>query len=238
MIAHKKKFFSGFGLLLSFGVVLAILFSPVFNGQNGLNYFDALYNSISKDSAYYIPALKKDAANFEATPMMATIKMADEKQATQVALLFGKAGAEATVSGKQVAVNGKLGKVFENCLEDADSMYHNDGKTVSSKYGMEERQVIYYWYMAMKSLSKDLTRQALLEKGEGRHEKLKGAKMIDSISKKAVELSYNYYTIEPRKISESVGIVSFSLVFYVIYTMWFGFAVLFMFEGWGLKLEH
>lgn len=228
MIAHKKKFFSGFGLLLSFGVVLAILFSPVFNGQNGLNYFDDLYNSISKDSAYYIPALKKDAEGYASTPVVAKIKMADENQASQAALLFGKAGAEATVSGNQISVNGNLGKVFESCLEDTDSMYHNDGKTVSSKYGMEEKQVIYNWYMAFKALSKDLNAQ----------KKFKDAKMIDTISKKAVELSYNYYTIEPRKISESVGIVTFSLVFYVIYTMWFGFAVLFMFEGWGLKLEH
>jgi len=228
MIAHKKKFFSGFGLLLSFGVVLAILFSPVFNGQNGLNYFDDLYNSISKDSAYYIPALKKDAEGYASTPVVAKIKMADENQASQAALLFGKAGAEATVSGNQISVNGNLGKVFESCLEDTDSMYHNDGKTVSSKYGMEEKQVIYNWYMAFKALSKDLNAQ----------KKFKDAKMIDTISKKAVELSYNYYTIEPRKISDSVGIVTFSLVFYVIYTMWFGFAVLFMFEGWGLKLEH
>jgi hypothetical protein len=24
----------------------------------------------------------------------------------------------------------------------------------------------------------------------------------------------------------------------VIYTLWYGFAILLMFEGWGLKLEH
>jgi hypothetical protein len=233
MIAHKKKFFSGVCLLVTFGVVLALLFSNVFPGpngkkQNGLNYFDALYNSISKDSANYIPELKKKAVDYDSNQVTSTITMADETQATQTALLFEKAGAEVKVTGKQVAVNGKLGKVFANCLEDTDSMYNNDGKTVSSKYGMDERQVIYNWYTAFKALSKDLNRQ----------QKFKDANMIDTISKKAVELSYNYYKIEPRKITESVGIVTFSLVFYVIYTMWFGFAVLFMFEGWGLKLEH
>ena len=29
-----------------------------------------------------------------------------------------------------------------------------------------------------------------------------------------------------------------SLIFYVIYTVWFGFAILYLFEGWGLGLSH
>ena len=29
-----------------------------------------------------------------------------------------------------------------------------------------------------------------------------------------------------------------SLAFYVIYTMWYGFGLLFLFEGAGIKLEH
>jgi hypothetical protein len=53
-----------------------------------------------------------------------------------------------------------------------------------------------------------------------------------------VETSYNYYLIEPQKISDRAFIVLFSLVFYVIYTVWYGFAIMFMFEGWGMELEH
>jgi hypothetical protein len=29
-----------------------------------------------------------------------------------------------------------------------------------------------------------------------------------------------------------------ALVGYVLYTIWYGFAILFLFEGWGLKLDH
>ena len=58
------------------------------------------------------------------------------------------------------------------------------------------------------------------------------------MNKKAIECSYNYFGIEAKKISDSVGIVTFSLVFYVGYTLWYGFAVMFMFEGWGMRLEH
>ncbi|MBW2647120.1 MAG: hypothetical protein JRE23_13285, partial [Deltaproteobacteria bacterium] len=60
MIANKKEFYGGFAMLVSFFVVLVIIFSPVFKGHNGLEYLDALYNSISKGSAYYIPAVKED----------------------------------------------------------------------------------------------------------------------------------------------------------------------------------
>ncbi|GAI79938.1 unnamed protein product, partial [marine sediment metagenome] len=66
----------------------------------------------------------------------------------------------------------------------------------------------------------------------------KEAKIVALVVKKAVESSYNYYKIEPQKIADRLGIVIFSLVFYVIYTLWYGFAVMFMFEGWGLSLEH
>lgn len=233
MIAQKPKFYKGVFLLATFTVVLVIMFSNVFPGpnntkQNGLNYLDALYNSISKDSANYIPGLKKNAAEYASVAVSATIALADEKQATQTVTLLEKAGAEAKASGKQITVNGMLGQILTACLEDATSMYNNDGQKISTKYGMDERQVVFNWYTALKSLSKDLNHQ----------KKFKEAKVIDTILKKGVELSYNYYKIEPLKISESIGIVSFSLVFYVIYTMWFGFAVLFLFEGWGLKLEH
>jgi len=64
MIAHKKKFSTGVVLLIGFAVVLGLLFSSIYPGphntkQNGLNYLDSLYNSISKDSANYIPAVRK-----------------------------------------------------------------------------------------------------------------------------------------------------------------------------------
>ena len=59
MIAHKKVFYAGFGLIVIFTIVLIILFMPVFGGQNALENLDMLYNSISKGSAYYIPKAKK-----------------------------------------------------------------------------------------------------------------------------------------------------------------------------------
>ena len=43
MIASKKDFYTGLGLLACFVVIFVIIFMPVFNQQNGLDYLDSLY---------------------------------------------------------------------------------------------------------------------------------------------------------------------------------------------------
>jgi len=228
MIANKKEFYGGFGLLVVFFVILFIIFSPVFNGQNGMEYLDDLYNSISKGSANYIPKVKQETDTFKGNIVNMNLQMHDENQAQQTAALFTEAGATADVSGAQLNVSGDLGNMLANCLEDSKNMYNNDGATVSNKYGYNERQVLYNWHTALKAADKNLKKQKLF----------KEAKTVAVVIKKVVETSYNYYTIEPQKITDRMGIVIFSLVFYVAYTLWYGFAILFMFEGWGLRLEH
>jgi hypothetical protein len=228
MIEHKKEFYGGFVLLIGFVVILGIIFSPVFEGKNGLEYLDNLYNSISKGSAYYIQTVKKETEAFSGTSVQVVIDMGDEARAQQTAFLFMKGDALVNVSGTGLKVEGDLSKILGNCLADADSMYINDGQTISSKYGYNERQVMFNWWKALKSMDKGLTKQ----------KKFEAAKMVSQVVSKAVECSYNYYQIEPQKISDRAVIVIFSLVFYVVYTLWYGFSVMYMFEGWGLKLEH
>ena len=228
MIARKKEFSLGLGLLVAFFVVLFLFFSPVFNGHNGLDYLDNLYNSISKGSAYYIPKLKEDAKAFNGSAVEISFSMANPAQAQQTAQLFMKSGAMVNASEAKLKVSGDLGKILENCLADSDALYNNDGKGLAAKYGYNERQALYNWWQAFKGVEKDLNNQ----------KKFKEAKAVANISKKAVETCYNYYTIEPQSIMDRLGVVIFSLVFYVIYTLWYGFAIMFMFEGWGMQLEH
>ena len=228
MIAHKKEFYGGFGMIIAFAVVLIIMFSPIFKGQNALQYLDSLYNSISKGSAYYIPKVKEESDKFIGTEVSATLAMADPDQAKQTGLLFKMSGAKAVATGSQLNVTGDLGKILESCLVDADAMYHNDGKKVSERYGYNERQALFNWWKAFKEMDKSLKNQ----------KKFKEDKVVSLVVNKAVESSYNYYKIEPQKISERFGVVIFSLIFYVVYTLWYGFAIMFMFEGWGLRLGH
>jgi len=228
MIANKKKFMLGLTMLATFMVVLIIFFSPVFNGKNGLQYLDELYNSISKGSAYYIPELREDVQALSGSAVEMTLTLKSAEQARQTALLFEKAGALINVSESTLKVSGDLGAILQSCLEDSDAMYRNDGLKLSTRYGYDERQVMYNWWTAGKEMDKDLKKQ----------KKFKAADMVAAVEKKAVETVYNYYRIQPQKISDRYAIVVLSLIFYVVYTVWYGFGFMYLFEGWGMKLEH
>jgi len=228
MIENKRKFFTGAGLMAIFVAVLILVFSPVFGGQNGLDYLDNLYNSISKGSAYYIPKLREEAQKFNGDTVTVSLKMANDTQAEETARLFRNGGAEVEQTNSQLNISGDLGMILANCLADADAMYENDGTKVSGKYGYGERVVLYNWWKASKELEKALKKQ--------KH--FKEAEVVSLVLNKAIETAYNYYQIEPQRISDKIWVVLFSLVFYVVYTMWYGFAFMFMFEGWGMKLEH
>jgi hypothetical protein len=229
MIANKKKLTGGLAMMAAFIVILTIIFMPVFGGQNGLDYLDQLYNSISKGSAYKnVQVLKNDIGAFDGDKIDVTLAMHNEAEARQASLLFQKTGAKINISGPTLKVSGDLGKILANCLEDADLMYVNNGQAVSGKYGYDEKQALYNWWVAAKEMDKDLKRQKLFKED----------KIVTTAKKKAIEMAYNYYKIEPRKISDKYGVVIFSLIFYVIYTLWYGFAIMYMFEGWGMQLEH
>jgi hypothetical protein len=228
MIANKKKFTLGLTMLIAFFAVLALFFTPIFGGLNGLDYLDGLYNSISKGSAYYIPKLKDEAKTFDGTPVELSLAMANPAQAQQTSQLLMKAGATASVTDATLRASGDLGKILGGVLADADAMYKNDGKAVADKYGFGERQALYTWWQAFKAIEKDLNHQ----------KKFKEAKAVANIGKKGIEASYNFYRVEPQSIMDRLGVVVFSLVFYVIYTLWYGFGIMFLFEGWGMQLEH
>ena len=77
-------------------------------------------------------------------------------------------------------------------------------------------------------MTKDLNKQ----------EKFKEAKSSRDVQTKVVEPAYNYYGVKAIPMSSMVWVSLAALVGYVLYTIWYGFAILFLFEGWGLKLSH
>lgn len=228
MIAYPKTFYKGFGMMAAFLVVFVLIFMPLFNGQNGLEYLDDLYNSISKGSAYYMDKLRGEVKPFEGQNVELTLETKSTDQAEKSARLIEESGASVTLQDKTLTVEGGLGALMLNCIDDSDLMYYNKGEELSEKYGYNEKEVVYNWWRLNKLIEKELQEQKSFE----------AALMLDRIQKRAVEASYNYYTIEPEKIGSKWGIVAFSLIFYVVYTLWYGFAIMYMFEGAGLRLEH
>lgn len=228
MIANKKTFNIGLIMMVAFIVVLVIFFMPVFNGHNGLNYLDSLFNSISKGSAHFVPRLKEEVRSFDQKAIDVNLSMKSAEQARQTALMFQKAGAAAEAGGEKLKVSGNMGQIFAAILEDSDAMFFNDSQKVADRYGFEARQALFNWWTALNAMEKALTNQ----------KKFSDAAMVATVRNRAVEVAFNFYQIEPQSISDKYGIVILSLLFYVIYTLWYGFAIMFMFEGWGMKMEH
>jgi hypothetical protein len=228
MITDKVKFYSGVGMLVLFAGILAVMFSPVFDGKNGMQYVDELYNSISKGSAYYIPNVEEDSAQYVGTALVATIKMKTDQQAEQTALLYQDTGAEATSSGVNLTINGDLVKILAASLSDADAMYHDEGEQIATKYGYDGKQVLYNWWQSFKALNTYLRDQGEFDQ----------AQIVADAQQRAIEPAYNYYGTQAESIKDRAGIVIFSLVFYVAYTVWYGFALMNVLEGLGLKIKQ
>ena len=228
MIANKGKFLMGMMLIVCFGGVLFGMFMPIFANHNGLEYLDNLYNSISKGSAYYIENVREDIKSIQSPELTIDMTMASEVQAQQTVPLFIKAGAQVGQKGAQLSVTGNILQILNRCLDDSQHMYDNDGAALSAKYGYAEKAVMYNWYSALKAMDTSLKDQ----------QRFNVAKMVNLVNEKAVETSYNYYGIKGQKISDRMGVVAFSLIFYVLYTLWYGFGIMFLFEGLGMQLEH
>lgn len=228
MIHNKKEFMGGLALLGAFFAVLIVMFQPLFNGQNAMAYLDDLYNSISKGSAYYVEEMRKEAYVLNDDMVDLKLNYQSSVVAMQSAAMMAKSGVAAVADDKTVTVKGSLGEMLAASLDDADLMYNNDKSGLEGKYGTEPRRVMYNWWVTYNQLDKALKKD----------KSFAAAKAVGTIQQKAIEASYNYYEVEPLKIADKLWTVIFSLVFYVFYTLWFGFAILFTFEGWGLKLSH
>ena len=229
MAANKKELAGGIGLMAVFLIVLVMFFMPLLNGKNGLDYLDNLFNSISKGSAYYIPSIKENIGKSESGKEI-TVKLSYDSAelATESAALFSKAGATVTEDAEKLNITGDFGNILMNCLEDSDALFHNKGDVLQEKYGIEGRKVLFNWWTSLKAMKKSFDKQEQFDNG----------KTVYTVMTRAVECSYNYYKIVPESMSNKLGTVIFSLVFYVVYTMWYGYAILFMFEGWGLQIGH
>jgi len=232
MSMQSKLKTRGILMLIVFAGILGVIFSPVFPGKekkvNGLDYMDNLFNMVSKGSSYFIPASIKSSEKYAGKMIDVTIKMADEEQAAETAVLMQGAGARTTVQGKELQIAGDMAGILKSSLADSDLMFANNGSPVQEKYGYAAEKVMYNWWTAFKAIGTILTTQ----------EKFDEAKPFASISKKALEPAYNYYGINAMKWQENIGLILAALAFYVFYTMWYGFGLMFLFEGLGLKIGH
>ncbi|WP_027366024.1 hypothetical protein [Desulfotruncus alcoholivorax] len=224
MIINKKQFITGIVLLLIFTAVFITMMSPVMNGKTVIQAADDLFNQLTKGSTYSIPKVTDKAAKFEGTSFQVSVKAESPEDVEKYTKVFSAAGAQVTPAGGKVKIAGDLGKVSVAALNDADIEFNNNGAQLKSKYGMESREVIYYWYNGFKAISA----QYKLDN------KVKELDIVNSVMTKGLEPAYNFEGIQAVKVNERSGITTFMLVFYVLYTILYGFAIMYLFEGLGI----
>lgn len=245
--AQKKHMAYGLVLAISFFVVLFLMFSPIFpkttagEPQNGLQWADEMFNNLAKGSSYFIPKVAKSNEKFMGKMFSVSIKLDKpedkpgdgEKRAERASKLFTvNEGAKVEVKGAELKLEGDLGKVLAAALRDSDTMYRNEGEKIKALYGAvmktdDEKQMFRQWWNVLDKINK----QFMSEK------KAAEAKIVSDVMKKAVEAAYNFYKVDAVKVKEKAGLMVFLLVFYVVYTMWWGFAIFFTFEGIGLSMS-
>ena len=222
----KKELGIGIFLMVTFLAVMVFIFMPVIDGGNSLDYLDNLYNSISKGSANYFEKVEHLVEDHGSEVVALNLEMDDSAAAQKAEPLFARAGMTTAVENSTLMVNGDLEQIFAGCLEDAESAYHNRGDELVARYGMEARSTLHSWWLALGAMEKDLNRQKLFA----------AAQLTHMVQAKTVECAYNYYGIEAQAIKDRWGTVLFSLVFYVLYTIWYGYAIMYIFEGLGFEL--
>ena len=236
IVRHKKPFSVGVVLAISFFAVLLLIFSPLFNGKNGLDFADESFNKLAKGSSYFIPKVAKSNEKFMGKTFAVSINMDKEgdkpgdaeKRAELASKLYTTAGAATEINGAALKVEGDLGKVLEAALQDSDAMFKNEGEKIKSKYATDdEKKMFRQWHNTLTKIDKAFKKD----------KKFEDASIVSDVTKKAVEPAYNFYKVDANKVADHAGMMSGLLIFYVAYTMWWGFAIFYMFDGIGLSMK-
>lgn len=236
IVRNKKTFGVGVVFTISFFMVLLAIFTPLFSGKNGLQFADDSFNRLSKGSSYFIPKVAKSNEAFMGKMFAATIKVdkpedkagEGEKRAENISKVFTTAGAKVEVSGSTLKIEGDLGKVLSAALQDSDAMFNNKGDVIKTRYATDdEKKMFRQWHNGLSKIHKELQKE----------KKIAESKMVNDVLKKAIEPSYNFYQVTGQKVVDHAGMLSGLLVFYVAYTMWWGYAIFYLFDGVGLSMK-
>ena len=231
-VSNKGAFTIGLVMALLFGVVLFLMFSEIFPGPagkktNGLTWADDLFNKLAKGSSNFIPKLKETNQNFVGKAFSATVTLPNPEEAERVHLLFTRAGSKVEAQGTTLKIDGDLGKTMEVILRDSYAMFHNQGQQLVTAYGMPERDVMRSWWAALNGMDKYFKKNLKIEE----------SRLVSEVMRRAIEPSYNFYGIEAQRVADRLGLMTFLLVFYVFYTLWWGYAIFYLFEGFGLTMK-
>ncbi|MBQ9537082.1 MAG: hypothetical protein IJU79_04745 [Desulfovibrionaceae bacterium] len=233
MLIHEKKpFIRGSLMILSFLVVFGALLTPIFHDEHGkpltgLQFADNVFNELSKGSSNFFPTLRDQVATLAGRNVQLTVKVKKADQAPLAVTLLNQAGAQASNEQGTITFGGDLAQILAAAVDDSEKLYHNNDKDVSAKYnGVKALDVSSAWWQVLTPSIKELQKNKMIAE----------AKVVDQIIRRGIETGHNFFGIEPAKVKDHVLLLTSMLVFYIIYTLWYGFSIFELFEGIGLAM--
>ncbi|MBU1040770.1 MAG: hypothetical protein KKF77_06705 [Proteobacteria bacterium] len=232
LIRDKSLFNRGLMLMASFLCIFVSLFLPIWGGHgNGLDAADNMFNRLSKGSSYFIPGVQKQVLEMNGKQVTVTAKIKDTAIAPMAVANLIKAGATAEFKDDSITYSGDLGAILAAALTDADDLFNDRGQAVIDRYSATEKgaekTIAKAWWTVLDASIKPMQKQKLI----------KEAKVVGQVNKRGLEPGYNFYGIASEKVLDNVLPLVGLLVFYVIYTMWYGYAIFDMFGGIGLGMS-
>ena len=225
---NKTKITTGIVLLVTFFLILGAIFMPWFgNGRNGLEFSDDFFNSLAKGSSNFMADMRRLATPFKGQVLGVDLTLKDADTAKKAEILFSKAGATVAAAGTTLKIKGDLGQVMLAAIDDSEAMFNNQGDKVQARYDLDPKKALRTWWTSFKELNTALNLQ----------QKFREAKAVNEIMFRAIEPGYNFYGISAQLVRDNIALLTFLLVFYVIYTLWYGYGVFELFEGLGLGAE-
>jgi len=227
LIMRKGRFLTGAVLAATFIAVLILMFMPLFGGLNAFEVADRLFNSMAKGSSNYFEDLRREATERHGSDVQVDIDLKEGSLAVTARTLLSKAGLGVDGDGTKLKVSGDVSQLAGVIIDDSEAVFYNKEPGTAAKYGQPERETLFAWWNILKEMQK-----ALENKG-----KFQVAGFLHDVSTKSVEVAYNFYGIEPKEAGKNAGILAGSLLFYVVYTLWWGYAILCLFDGVGMEMK-
>lgn len=244
LIVNKGAFGKGFVLMLTFLGVFLWIMSPTFGGgRTGLEFSDDFFNKLAKNSSNYFKEVEVTAAKQKGKQLNLSVTMplpdpkvqpdpvkaqeTADKNAQDAAKALTKAGGQVEVKANVLMVKGDLGAILEFTTKNSVDIFNVVGDAANKPENLETKKLLNNLWKAYNAMLLPLQRDKLLVE----------AKAVSQVMKKAVEPAYNFYGISGEPVSQNIVLLVGLLVFYVVYTMWYGFAIFCMFEGMGMSMK-
>ena len=231
LIANKKSFVKGIVFLISFTAVFFAILMPIFpDGKGkvtGLDFADNLFNRLSKGSSWFLPEIAPRVKAVEGKEIEVNVPLGKAASTEAVVKLFTVSGAAASAEGSVVRVKADFGKLLGSVLADCEAIYNDKPEPVEAKYGIDGYKALAFWWEGLQPMIKELQKNKLLSE----------AQLVDVVLRKGIEPAYNFQGIAIGSVKKEFVLMAALLSFYVVYTLWYGFAIFDIFEGIGLTMK-